>query len=136
MKIIVCLDDRNGMLFNRRRLSRDQSVYQQMITQIRGARLWVSNYSFALFSECGGHICVNDTFTALAAQEDYCFVEDPDDLPAVDAVEELIIYRWNRTYPADVKFPLDRFTKTLRLSKCADFPGKSHDRITQEVYVR
>ena len=41
MKMIVCLDDRNGVSFNNRRQSRDRVVIQDILTLTRGHGLYV-----------------------------------------------------------------------------------------------
>ena len=41
MKIIVCLDDNSGMMFNRRRQSRDRVVIDDIIACAQGGELCV-----------------------------------------------------------------------------------------------
>ena len=97
MTLIVCLDDRNGMSFNGRRQSRD-SVLCRDVEELSCGRLLVNAYSQKLFP--GADICP-DPLKA-AGTEDFCFVEDIDVMQKAD---RLIVYRWNRHYPADVTFP-------------------------------
>ena len=61
-----------------------------------------------------------------------CFLEDG--LPPLEQVEELILYCWNRDYPADVhlNWDLSAFTVADR----RDFPGTSHKTITRTIYRR
>lgn len=130
MTLIVCLDDRNGMLFNRRRQSKD-SVLCEQIAALAGDKLFVNVYSSKLFPEA--NVCQNPL--ACADEEGYCFVEDLDVLPYLHRAEKLIIYRWNRHYPADVTFPVC-VLESWRLVEQTDFAGNSHDTITREVYVK
>ena len=65
----------------------------------------------------------------------YCFVENVDVTPVSDRVEKIIIFRWNRRYPADVRFPVALFSNRWKLVGTEDFMGNSHERITQEVYL-
>jgi len=47
------------------------------------------------------------------------------------APEGLILYRWNRTYPADLYFTLSLEGWTLERRE--EFAGSSHEKITKEV---
>ena len=48
MKIIVCVDNEYGMMFNNRRQSRDREVIHDIIHNIEGV-LWIGEYSKELF---------------------------------------------------------------------------------------
>lgn len=132
MKIIVCLDDRNGMLFNRRRQSSDQVVCQKIIELAKDSQLWMNIYSGKLFSSENMNIA--EDFLAQAQPGDYCFVENTDVFPYREQVEEVYAFRWNRVYPADTHFPAV-FLGGEKVT-VAEFPGKSHPKITLEVYSR
>ncbi len=54
--------------------------------------------------------------------------------PCVDRLDRLIVYRWNRHYPSDVRFPPELADFTLQSS--TEFRGSSHDLITREEYTR
>ena len=49
-------------------------------------------------------------------------------------IEELILFRWNRVYPADLHCTLD--LSVWKLTETEEFAGNSHEKITQERYVR
>ena len=60
-------------------------------------------------------------------------------IPSDDMLEQtqkLVIYRWNRHYPADVRWDPDLDALGFVLRETADFPGTSHEKITREVYER
>ena len=60
------------------------------------------------FEEEGyGNITVDEKFLQKAESGDYCFVEDIDVEPYIDYIDELILIRWNRVYPADFYFKID-----------------------------
>lgn len=134
MKLIVCLDDADGMLFNNRRQSKDRIVRQKILELVGEGRLWMNGYSAKQFCGEAANIVVNEDFLAMAACEDWCFLEDTEPAPFVQKIDALIIYRWNRLYPSDVKFPTGLFVNRLKLTERNDFPGSSHEKITQEVY--
>ena len=102
MVIIVCLDEKGGMLFGGRRLSRDKAVTERIRQICKGKRLWMNSYSYKLYGELEG--------------------------------VEIIIFWWNRKYPADMRFDLE-LEKWERMSS-SEFPGMSHERITEETYRR
>ena len=49
-------------------------------------------------------------------------------------IEKVILYHWNRDYPADTYFDLD--LTDWKITRTEEFPGFSHDKITEEVYCR
>ncbi len=128
VKIIVCLDDNKGMMFNNRRQSRDKEVYADIIKSFEC--IGVSPYSASLFAEFNDKIKVSDK---LSAQNTY-FIEDMNIEAFYNEIDEIIIYRWNRVYPADRYFNIDLSHYSLISSN--DFTGISHDKITKEIYKR
>lgn len=130
----VCLDDRNGMLFNGRRLSRDQVQQEDLLALCGERKLWIGSFSAKLFAPYAERVVVEDVFLSVAGAGEIAFVEDRELSPWLERLESVILYRWNRAYPADQTFDLDltEFVCTERV----EFPGKSHDVITREVYVR
>lgn len=135
MNIIVCLDDKNGMMFNRRRQSADRILRARMLDLVGDGVLWMNAYSAQQFSE-KARILVNADFTQHAADQDYCFVENADDLPPASCIHRLIVYRWNCVYPADVHFPEAYFQGGITCICRTDFEGNSHKKITEEIYQR
>lgn len=134
MIIIACVEDRNGMLFNRRRVSRDHSVCQDMLANCPTA-LWMNAYSAALFADLSqDKIHVAEDFLQQAEAGQWCFVENVSLPEAVDAIEQIVLYRWNRKYPADVYFDMD--LTHWQLLSTTEFVGNSHEKITKEIYGR
>lgn len=133
MKIAVCLDDKNGMMFFGRRQSMDSLLRQDLLNLTCGSRLWMNSYSAGQFTEPAG-ILVDEQFLLKAAEDDWCFVENADLTAVADRVTGLAIYRWNRLYPSDRKFPEELIRNRMNLVQTREFPGSSHERITLEVY--
>ena len=134
MKLIVCLSDDGGMMFNHRRQSRDRILIADMIAHTQNTPLWVSPYSAPLFGEDCPHLHVNPQPASVAALDDYCFVEDTTLPKNIDEINELIIYRWNRHYPSDVHFTCD--LSAFYLCERTEFAGSSHDTITKEIWKK
>lgn len=135
MKIIVCLDDKNGMLFAGRRQSKDSLLRQRVLELTRVSRLWMNSYTAGQFTEAAENLCCDEAFLEKAAPGEYCFVENTDISPYADQIESVIIYRWNRAYPGDVKFPMELFADVWRMESHLEFPGSSHESITEETYI-
>ena len=79
-------------------------------------------------------IFVEDDFLEKAGDQDVCFVENEPLAPYTDQINKIILYRWNRKYPADVHFDIS--LNGWQLVESYDFKGYSHEKITEEVYER
>ncbi len=134
MHIIVCVDDAGGMLFNRRRQSKDQILRQRARELAKGQPLWMNSYTAGQFVKDGYPMMVDENFLGNAPQGAWCFVENMDVLPFFEKIESVTVFRWNRLYPSDVTFPETVFAQRWHLEDRKEFAGKSHDKITQEVY--
>ena len=134
MKIIVCLDNADGMLFNRRRQSKDAAVCGDILALSADSLLWMNGYSAGQFATTGNNVVTDEAFLEKAKEQDYCFVENADVSAYADQVSRVIIYRWNRDYPADVHFPTELFCHRWKPVSRDEFAGNSHETITREVY--
>lgn len=136
MKLIVCLDDRNGMLFYGKRLSRDRVVCEKVVNMVGAAKLWMNGYSAKMFADISKNICVDEDFLDYAGEEEFCFLENRDIMPYMDKISQILLFKWNRHYPADTFFPIDLCAKPWKLTDTEEFSGSSHNKITMEVYKR
>ncbi len=134
MELIVCVDDKGGMLFNNRRLSRDVCVCEQVVQMVGNSRLLMNTYSAKLFENKA--VIVLDDPIEKAMSEDYIFVENMDLNGIMHRFTKVILFKWNRIYPSDLQFPMDELQSQFKLTFTKDFPGNSHEKITMEVYVR
>ena len=132
MNLAVCIDDKNGMMFNKRRQSRDKAQQADLLAWCAGRTLWMGSYSAPLFEGAEAH--VDDGFLEKAGEGEVCFVEDRSVKDVADRVEAVVLYRWNRTYPADLRFDLD--ISAFYLDSTVEFSGTSHETITREIYQR
>ena len=134
MKIIVCLDDDYGMLFNDRRQSMDSALRERIAQITKGSVLLMNSYSARQFSDFPGNMVVDECFLDKAEGNGYYFVENTDITPYAPKISTLIIYRWNRNYPQDVSFPVSLLCDKQNLVSVYNFEGHSHNCITEEVY--
>lgn len=134
MTVIVCIDSCNGMLFHNRRVSADRVVIEKILALAADAPIFMRPYSAGLFSE-GANIVLSDDYLKIAAPGQICFAESEDLALYLNKARRVILFQWNRRYPSDVKFPKYLLQAPWKLVSVTDFPGYSHDQITQEVYV-
>ena len=135
MTLIVCLDDRNGSLFLGRRLSADRRVRENILELSRERLLWLNAYSAEQFEKLPENVRICEQYLSQAGEGDLCFAENSDLTQVLSRVEKLIVYRWNRHYPSDRKFPWELMPASMACVEKWDFEGFSHERITREVYV-
>jgi len=133
MILAVCVDDKLGMLFNKRRQSKDRELRKDLLS-LTDQTLWVNEYTAKQFTEDEKMwLNVQENYLDDIGEDDLCFVEN---LPLTDyeeAVSKLILYRWNRIYPSDVRFPFD--LTNWELESEYEFKGYSHDKITRCIYT-
>ncbi len=133
MIIALCIDDNRGLRFNRRRQSRDRAVTADLLRSAEGHKLWAAPSSVSLFPE--GAVAACEDFLERAEAGEWCFVEDRPLAPILQKIEALVLYRWNRVYPADVFLDVIPWEVGWRCICREEFPGHSHKLITKEVYL-
>ena len=129
MTLSICLDDRNGLQFNKRRQSRDAAVLEDIRSRLSG-KLLIAPFSEKLIREAE----IPYVLPPETAEDFFC--EDVPDESLLEKCKKIVIYRWNRHYPADVKWEPDLASMGFALAATTEFPGKSHEKITREVYIR
>ena len=136
MKVIVCVDDNGGMMFNHRRVSKDRNVCADIGADLGGRLLYTSEYSRSLFVENRIPFIATDGFLDDATADDVCFVEDRCLSEYAHKIDELTVYRWNRRYPSDLKLDVVPENLGLTLKETKEFAGYSHEKITKETYSK
>lgn len=131
MIVAVCIDDNSGMLFNCRRQSRDRELIKDFVKTAKENKILIKPFSSILFEN--ETITVDEKCLDNAGENDFCFIEDENIIPYAGKINELIVYKWNRVYPADVLFEMPQ---DFVLQSSEDFSGFSHERITKEIYRR
>ncbi len=129
--LIVCLDNNSGIMFNKRRQSRDKNVIADIVKTAENRKIYVSEYSKSLFSENSVVIFNNSTVFKMD-YDDYVFIENLIPENIINFTKTLIIYRWNTDYPYDMQFEID--LSKFKLISSSDFVGNSHKKITKEIY--
>ena len=130
MKVIVCIDEQNGMLFNGRRVSSDKAVVDKIYQIAKGHPIFIDIFSVDLIK----HALLKKNFIEYLKEDDFCFIENIKLSDHKDKIDTVYVFKWNRSYPSDVKLDLD--LSTYHLSHSEDFAGNSHDNITLEVWKK
>lgn len=136
MKLILTLDDNNGMMFNHRRQSSDAAIRNRVKEIINEELLYLNTYSAEQFMDNDIRLLIDEDFLHKAGREEYCFVEDRKLSDIREDIEEFVIFRWNRKYPSD--FVLDVLPEDCGMVcvSTEEFAGNSHEKITVEVWAR
>lgn len=135
MILIVCIDEKNGMLFNNRRQSKDRNLIEHILNKIGSKKLWLTDFSKDLFliKPCN-NIIIDNNLIEKIEKDDYCFIEDIDINTIIDKVDKIIIYNWNRYYPADTYFDISMDKWVIESE--TNIVGFSHENITEKIYSR
>ena len=133
--VSVCVDDNLGMTFLGRRVSRDRVLVEEFMQMANGKRVLATPFSKILFQNYPEVILCDDPFGE-AKDGDFCFIENLYLRPHLEDIDTLVIYRWNRVYPKDMRLDVSPRDDGFKLLSSKDFVGSSHDKITKEIYKR
>lgn len=144
MKLIVCVDPRGGIMFNKRRTTSDVVVVADILRESADSRLLIAPYSEKIFKNAeaegyaplGCEYMVVDDPICKARAEDTIFVEDRSARSRLDEIDTIVVYRWYEIYPFDTCFDIDPRSEGFELVQQYDFPGYNHDLVTKLVYKR
>ncbi len=125
MKVIVCVDDNLGILFNNRRVSKDKLIIEDIKKTTNEINIDI--YSISLFEGFKTNITSELTFG-------YNFIEKDSLLNKEALISEITIYYFNRKYPSSLKLELD--LNLYKIVEQYEFVGNSHEKITKVIYRR
>lgn len=136
MKIFVCLDEAGGMLFNKRRQSSDRVVRENMLEMLGENLLYVNSYTAKQFTEEEVERIVIDDICLVNEKDGCIFVENMTVGECLSEIEQIVVYRWKRKYPADFFFDIDLTSVEWELISSEEFAGHSHECIGKEIYQK
>ena len=136
MKLVICVDDRGGMLFNKRRVSRDKLMILDLAEYVGDGTLFIDPYSEELFSEVCLNMIISENPIKFAEDGDFVFVERCEPRPFAERASEIVIYKWNRRYPFDMAMDFSPEELGFKLASVFEFQGNAHDKIIREVYTK
>ncbi len=131
MVVFYCVDDDGGLLFNKRRQSMDSVLRKRLLDLVGEDKLTCDVYTAKQFEEKDKLQIVGDENYAGAS---FIFAEKQEPNKLLPLADKLILFKWNRKYPSDVK--LGEIPSDFHLKSAEDFVGSSHDKITQEIYEK
>ncbi len=131
MNIIVCLDDKNGMMFNKRRQSQDKILRNNIKELVKTNNLFMNEYSYKLYKDIdSGNIKVCENFLDECSIGDFCLIENKEVKNYLNNINEIVVYKWNKLYPSDFYFDINLNTSSWELINTEEFEGSSHEKIT------
>ena len=107
MIAIVCLDENNGMFFNERRQSKDRYVIRDIVHMVENNTLYINEYSKELFENTPANIQISEDYFNQVSDNEYCFIENQ--IVDILKAKKVVVYRWDKVYPADYKLPLRQY---------------------------
>lgn len=138
LKLIICLDNKNGASFSNKRQSSDQEVIKKIITLLNGEKLYVNRYTQLMLSKYPINCVVCNDPLNEAPENAFVMLENNvrsiRDMDNIEVVKTVFAFRWNRVYPSDVKLNIGEAFKNLKIKGVLSFKGHSHDKIDLEVY--
>lgn len=136
MKLIVCTDNRGGMMFFNRRSARDRYAIDDIIKDAKDNRILIAPYSEKLFAEQGGKYTISTDPLGDANKSDFVFIEDRSARDYLDEIDSIVIYSWDLSYPFDKKFDIDPIAEGFELLDIIKFKGHAHDTVKKSIYMR
>ena len=129
---IIAVDEKCGYSLFGRRLSKDRVMLDDIVMGLgEGDNLYVSEYSYDIFPDDARKKIICPLPDEIPPDAVFFFeAEDFSSFP----LNRLIVYRWNRHYPSDVKY--NPYLHGWKRVSSSDFRGNSHEKITKEVYTK
>lgn len=123
------------MLFNHRRQSRDAAILEDIRSRLEG-ELLIDPISAVLVepAQIPYSYAPQEITEQMAGSHFFAEYRTPGNWVALAST--VVLYRWNRHYPADRYFDIDLSAMGFSIYEIMDFPGRSHETITREVYVK
>lgn len=137
MILTFCLDSKNGITFNGKRLTQDVVHRERLIALAieKNHRLIMNSYSGKLFGYNTG-IDDDTELLKLSDSNTICFIENVKNISQfIKKADTIVLYRWDRAYPFDYKFDFS-LLDDFELKHSEKFKGKLHSEIIEEIYER
>ena len=91
MIVVAVVDDNMGMMFNKRRQSKDRALRERILALAGKGKLWMNEYTYQQFSDCDtGGFQVDPDFLDKAGGGEFCFVENASVVPCAKDIEKIM----------------------------------------------
>lgn len=127
MTAIIALDDKDGYTLFGKRLSRDRRMIDDIVTSF--PKVYTLPGSAELFA--GRNVTIAGNAADGIPDDAAIFLENT---PVPAAADTLIVYRWGKHYPSNVRYTPAKDRWYIR--KTEDFEGYSHPKMKKETYSR
>lgn len=138
INFIVCVDDRMGVAFNRRLLSRDKYIDGYLEELSESGRVVADNNYIKYIDNENYENSENISEEELRDNEENIniFCSSKDTLSYSKIADRVTVFFWNRRYPSDVQFDYDYVRNNFQLQKHEDdIEGSTHS-LTMEIWIR
>lgn len=141
MKIIVIQSQDNGVFYNNQRQSTDININIDIAKKVKSANanLHLSAYSKSLFEnfpDLSIKLIDEDTDVTSIAKNDYVLIEDLNPQEYIKNASGLIVYTFDKAYPADRFFNYELIKTQFSSIKTDSFSGFSHNKINVEIFEK
>lgn len=133
MKLIVFTDLNNGMLFNNRRQSRDKALIEHIYDFVGRNKIWITLFSEDLFKNKKYNLFEINSIGEIG-EDDFVFIENYSPKILEKRLNEIVLFNWNRAYPADLFFDIS--LEDWYLEDEIEIKGFSHEKISRKIYKR
>lgn len=135
MYAIICVDNKLGMSFGGRRQSMDSVLRHKVIKYVGINELWMRAYTAKQFEKDPvPTLRVDENYLQKAGRDSYCFVELDQIEDIYAKIQGILLFRWNRTYPANLFLKIPGNIRDWKIKVLEEFQGSSHERITMELW--
>lgn len=134
MDIFAAIGKKGGMMFFKRRVTKDQVFIDYIIEKCDKRNLYMNEYSKELFCD-KDNIIVDENFLDIATNDGCCFVENVDIADYTDKIDRIYLCDWGRKYPATFYFDINVFDDpNWKFITFENLIGKSHDSMVVFIF--
>lgn len=131
--VILTVDDKDGVSFDGKRQSRDREIVKDICSSL-DCKIYLTEYSSRLFGDFKDRTEICDNPILKCPDGAAAFLEGHPIGPYIESIGKVILYKWNKVYPADDFFDAREVLEAGSLITSLEFNGFSHEKITKEVY--
>lgn len=136
--LIAICDANNAIAFNHRRLSRDRILTEDLQKRTNGSALQMDSYSYKQYGQAKDIVLEEDELLTEASKKEkgpenqWFLLERKIPQEAIEQMDEILLYRFDRRYPGDAFIRID--PEQFELKEKEEFEGFSHEKITREIW--
>ena len=136
ISFIVCIEDRYGISFNKRLIGRDKFVDEYLEEKLTKSKVFADQNYINYVKNCRIKNIKDQRISDLvnSKEEITIFCSSKESLEYLENADEIVIFYWNRRYPADLYLDYDIVANDYCLSeRVEDIEGSTHI-LTKEIW--